>query len=303
MPSFSTCGAAGIGLQGIFGRRGVDRDRIATGEATEASIPLPCRTQEPVETEIAEGIGPEMAANLLQIAAMGDQTLALSHVDPEVAGVGDRRRRDAEVDRRGAAPPQQVDDLRHRVAADDAVVDDHHPLVLHRSSQWVELEPDSGLTRVLVGLDKGAADVAVLHQPLAQGQAHLLGVADGRRHSGIRDPDDQVRLRRVLFGQLAAHRHPRLEGRLTVEHAVRPGEVDLLEDAQRRSRRVLHQVGAESGIVEPEDLARLHIAHQFRPDGIERAALGGDQPMVVSPAEAQAGAGRADRGPRKARRW
>src|ERR687897_3588489 len=124
---------AGIGLQGIFGRRGVDRDRIAAGEATEASIALARRAQEPVETEIPEGVSPEMAANLLEIPAMGNQALALAHVDPEVTGVRDRRRRDSEVDRGGATPSQQVDDLGHRVAADDAVVDDHHPLVLHRS--------------------------------------------------------------------------------------------------------------------------------------------------------------------------
>ncbi len=84
---------------------------------------------------------------------------------------------------------------------------------------------------MLVGLDKGATDVAVLYQPLAQGQAHFLGVADGRRNSGIGDPDDQIRLRRVLFGQLAPHRHSRLEGGLTIKHTVRPGEVDLLENA------------------------------------------------------------------------
>ena len=83
---------AGIGFQGILSRRGIDWDRIATGEATEASIPLPRRTQEPIETEVPQGIGSEMAANLLEIPAMSEQTLALPHVDPEMTGVGDRRR-------------------------------------------------------------------------------------------------------------------------------------------------------------------------------------------------------------------
>src|SRR5215207_1602971 len=104
-PQFQCVRCTEIGLQGIFSRRGVDWDRIATGEATEAPIPLPRRTQEPIETEIPQGIGSEMAANLLQIPAMSDQTLALPHVDPEMTGVSDRRRRDAEVDGRGAAPP------------------------------------------------------------------------------------------------------------------------------------------------------------------------------------------------------
>src|SRR5215207_6413713 len=96
---------AELGFQGIFSRSGVDGDGVNTGEATKASIPLPRRTQEPVETEITQGIGSEMATNLLQIPAMSDQTLALPHVDPEMTGVSDRRSRDAEVDGRGAAPP------------------------------------------------------------------------------------------------------------------------------------------------------------------------------------------------------
>src|SRR5215212_5493083 len=102
---FQCARCAEIGFQGILRRGGIDGNRVATGETTEAAIPLPRRTQEPVEAEIPEGIGSEMAANLLQIPAMSDQTFALPHVDPEMTGVRDRRRRDAEVDGRGAAPP------------------------------------------------------------------------------------------------------------------------------------------------------------------------------------------------------
>src|SRR5918994_4587830 len=87
---FQRVRCAVIGFQGIFSRRGVDRDWIAAGEAPEASIPLPRRTQESIETEIAQGIGSEMAANLLQIPAMREKTLALAHVDSEMTGVRDR---------------------------------------------------------------------------------------------------------------------------------------------------------------------------------------------------------------------
>src|SRR5918995_3851612 len=89
-PQFQRVRCAVIGFQGIFSRRGVDRDWIAAGEAPEAAIPLPRRTQEPIETEIAQGIGSEMAANLLEIPAMSDKTLALPHIDPEMTGVSDR---------------------------------------------------------------------------------------------------------------------------------------------------------------------------------------------------------------------
>ena len=67
------------------------------------------------------------------------------------------------------------------VAADDRVVDDDQPLAADDVAQRVELEPDAELADGLARLDEGAADVGVLDQALAVGDAGLLGVADRGR--------------------------------------------------------------------------------------------------------------------------
>src|SRR5262245_13333025 len=91
----------------------------------------------------------------------------------------------------------------------------------------------------------------------------------------------------MLPRQLAAHRHPRFEGCLSGENAAGPSEVDLLENTERRRWWVVQQCRTQTGVIEAENLTRLDVPHEFCADGVERAALGGGQPMVVSPAEAE----------------
>ena len=96
------------------------------------------------------------------------------------------------------------------VAAHDRVVDDDQPLAADDVAQRVELEPDAELADGLAGLDEGAADVGVLDQALAVGDAGLLRVADRGRGARLGRRDDQVGLDRVLARQPAAHLDPGL---------------------------------------------------------------------------------------------
>ena len=66
-----------------------------------------------------------------------------------------------------AAPrfEEHRDELLHRVAADDRVVDDHDALARDLVER-VELQPDPLPAQLLVGLDERAPDVAVLDQAL-----------------------------------------------------------------------------------------------------------------------------------------
>ena len=43
--------------------------------------------------------------------------------------------------------------------------------------------------------------------------------------------------------------------------------------------------GVEAGVVDPHDLARAHVAHLLGADEVERAGLGGDDPVVADPPE------------------
>jgi hypothetical protein len=58
----------------------------------------------------------------------GGELLLVGHVDAVEAGRDDRRRRDAHVHLRRPGLEQHPDELLHRAAPDDRVVDDHEAL-------------------------------------------------------------------------------------------------------------------------------------------------------------------------------
>ncbi len=157
-------------------------------------------------------------------------------------------------------------------------------------------------------LDERPADVSVLEEALAQRQPGLGGVPDGGRDRGVRHGDHQVGLDRVLAGQDLPHPLPHGVHHLAVDHAVRPGEVDVLERAGRalgkaeqrqRDRRPdalaagrrLGRGGELLGVhalpVDPEQLARVDLADELRADRVERAALGGGHPSAAEATQAE----------------
>ena len=92
----------------------------------------------------------------------------------------------------------------------------------------------------------------------------------------------------MLPGQLRAHRLPHGEGQLPAKDAIRPGEVDVLEDAERPPA-----VGAlvdcpHSIVVYGDGLPGLDLPHDLGAKMVEGAGLGGDNPPAVAePAHAE----------------
>ena len=170
------------------------------------------------------------------------------------------------------------------VAADDRVVDDDQPLALDDVVQGVELEPDAELSDRLARLDEGAPDVGVLDQALPEGDARLLGVADGGRGPGLGGRDDQVGLDRVLAGQRAAHLDARLVHRAAVDRRVGAGEVDVLEDAPLAPRGS-EALRAQAVLVDGDELAGLDLADEGGADDVEGSGLGGDDPAALEPTD------------------
>src|SRR5690349_20284151 len=127
----------GVCLQRVLGGGGVDWNRVVAGEAAETAVALPGSAEETIETEVADRVGADVAADRFQVPAVGEEALALAHIDSEVAGMGDRWGGDAEVDCRSAAAAEEIDDLRHGVTANDAVVDDDDALLFDRAAQRV----------------------------------------------------------------------------------------------------------------------------------------------------------------------
>src|SRR5215510_12386431 len=147
-------------------RIGLDADLVGAREArvTEAAGIAAGGLQHAVERQIAERIGAEITADLVDLMAGGDQLLARRRVDPVVTRPLDRWRRDPHVDLTRARAPKHAHDLAARRAADDRVVDDDHALALQHLRHRVQLDLDAEVPDPLLGLDERAAYVMVADQ-------------------------------------------------------------------------------------------------------------------------------------------
>ena len=172
------------------------------------------------------------------------------------------------------------------VAADDRVVDDDDPLAADHVLEGVELEADAELAQGLAGLDEGAADVGVLDEALAVGDAGLLGEADGGGRAGLGDGHHQVGVDGVLAGESAAHRDARLVDVAAGDGGVGAGEVDVLEHAALGVGSG-ELVGAQAVLVDDDELAGLDLTHETGADRGECGVLAGDHPPAREPAEDQ----------------
>ena len=121
-------------------------------------------------------------------------------------------------------------------------------------------------------------------RPDAVRDAGRLGVADRGRRAGLGHRDDQVGLDRVLAGQPAADLDPGRVHAAPADRGVRPGQVDVLEQAALGlgGGEVLR---AQAVLVDRDQLARLDLADEGGADDVERGGLGRDDPAAVEPAE------------------
>src|SRR6266542_3458459 len=257
--------------------------RVLAGEAggAEAVFRLLDGAHQGLDREVREAVRADVLPDLLDLLLGGDQLPLRRHVDAEVAGVADRRGADAHVHLFRARLAQHLDDLRGCRATDDRVVDDDEALALDDLLHRVELQVYALVAHALVGLDEGAANVAVLHETFRIRDASLMRVPDRGRRGGVRHADNQVGLDGRLAGQLTAHVHAHRVEELVADDAVGAGEVDVLEDAQRVALLLngLHRV--EALFVDNDRLTGLDLAHEFGAEVVESAGLGGDNPAVA----------------------
>ena len=128
-----------------------------------------------------------------------------------------------------------------------------------------------------------------------------LGEAGRGRRAGVRDGHHEVGVDRVLRRQLDPHLAARLVQVAALHVRVGPGEVDQLEDAQRRRRLGEPDRARRLARLEDDDLAGLDVADVLGADDVERGRLRREAPagrgiVVRSP---QAVVRAADRGPRQ----
>ena len=182
---------------------------------------------------------------------------------------------------------QHLHDAPARRAAHDRVVHQHDALAAHVARHGVELRAHADLAHALIRLDERAADIAVLRQAVAVGDAALLGIAHRRRQRAVRHADDHVRLHVVADRQPPAGLHAGLIDVHAVDDRIRPGKVHELKQAQAAAQRRGHVHAVHAALVDRHDLAGADVAHELRADRIERAALAGQHEAVPDAPKAQ----------------
>ena len=154
------------------------------------------------------------------------------------------------------------------------------------------------------GWMKVRPDVAVLDQPVAERQPRGARVADRGGRAAVGHGDHDVGLDGRLDGEPLAHALARRVQRLAAHARVGPGEVDVLEDAERLAAATgldgLLDVHAVR--VADHELARLELAHDGGADDVERGRLGGEHRVARRGRRARAGGCRRGRGSRSRRR-
>ena len=266
-------------------------DGVLTGEArvAEPGAERAGGLVHAVEAEVGEAVGAEVLPYLVDGELRGQQLAPVARVDAVEARPLDGRRRDAQMHLGRAGLAQHLHELSLRGAAHDGVVDHDDALAGDVLAQRVELHAHRRLAHRLAGGDEAAADVAVLHQALAVRDAAHPSEAFSRRNPRLRYAHHHVGFDGCLHGELFAHTHPGLMDVVAVEHAVGPGEVDELEQAQGRldGRLGERMRRPAPGRVDHDHLARVELSHEVRAHDVERGGLGGEHPTLFELAETQ----------------
>ena len=272
-----------------------DGRRVVAGEARVAEPAVgPDGLLQVLDADVGQRVGAEDLGHLLDGVVGRQQLLVRRGVDPVEAGPAPRGRRDAQVDLGRAGLAQHADDRALGRPAHDGVVHHHQPLAGDGVGERVQLAPHRVGPRPLVGRDEGAADVAVLHQALAVGDAAGAGEALGGGDPRLGHAHHHVGLGGRLGRQQLAHAAPGLVDLPAVEAAVGTRDVGELEDAEPRLD--LAQPGnleARGPVgVDHDELAGRDLAHEGGADHAEGRRLGGQHPALggvgrAEPAQAQ----------------
>src|SRR5690606_15986590 len=183
--------------------------RVAAVEARQARAGQAQRALEARLAQVGEGRRADALPDLLDAERRRRELLPRRRVDAVVAGVADRRARDAEVDLGGAGPEQEPHEAARGRAAHRRVVDEDDALPRH-GGRGGELEAHLLVAQVLGGVDEAPAGVGRAVEAVVVRNAAGARVPQGRGEAGLRHAHDDVGVDGRLAGQLLAHAHARL---------------------------------------------------------------------------------------------
>src|SRR5450759_1428981 len=106
-----------------------DRVRVAAGEARQAVIvAIPAnRAHQAINAYVTKRVCSNVRCHCFLVESIGDELVAISHIDAEEARLPDWWRGDANVNLGGIRVAQQGDNRSQSIPAHDTVVDKHDP--------------------------------------------------------------------------------------------------------------------------------------------------------------------------------
>ena len=125
----------------------------------------------------------------------------------------------------------------------------------------------------------------IADQAEPQRDLRLFRIADRGAHAGVGNRHDHIGVDAGLARQLAAQVGAHFVDALAEHFAIRPCEVDVLENAMRQLRIRKRLDRTQAVRADDQHLARLDVAHVGEADQVEAAGFRGDGPRIAEPPE------------------
>ncbi len=212
---------------------------------------------------------------------MSDQLVGGRHVDTVDVREANFRCRRGQIDLLRTRFTGHLNNLLRGGATHDGVIHQQHVLIAELSAVGVQLAAHRFTAQLLAWHDKGAANIAVLHEALA------IGFTQDARHlqrdiaGGFRDRDDHIDIQIFplagnLLAELGAHIHTGAVDGDLVDEGVRTGKVDVLEQARVADRVFRTLTGKQLAFFgDVNRFARSNVTQELKAQGVQGHAFGG----------------------------
>src|SRR6185437_5760674 len=138
------------------------------------------------------------------------------------------------------------DDFAAGGAAHNGIVNQYDPLAFEQRTHRIQLELHAKVTNRLSRFDKSAAHIVIADKAKAQRDAAFGRKAHGRGNTGVGHRHNDVGIHGSFKGQLTAKLFTTLLHETAENDAVRPGKINVLENAARLISRRSVEAGSHS---------------------------------------------------------
>src|SRR3989344_5048880 len=200
----------------------------------EALFGESCRFYHSFVREEVQRCGAQVLTHFGYRACRREEIFLLWRVDSVKVGKNDGRRRDKKVHFLRTGFKKHGDYLSRGRATHDGIIENGNAPACDDFFLHGELCFYALLADVLLGLDKGAVNVAIFGEAHFKRNATRLGVAYCRGYRGLGDRNDDVGRHRGFYRKLAAEIFAHLVDRFADQLAIRPRKIDELKNIELR---------------------------------------------------------------------